>query len=459
MIQQFTVNEGNRRLILIFAGWGMDEKPFMRLRLPGHDIAVVWDYRDMTFCADRYSGYTDIYLFAWSFGVYAAARVLAAGLLQPTVKIAVNGSTEPVSDLNGIPEAIFSGTLDNLNTRTLDKFYRRMCSDSRQAADFMAARPVRDIEELRDELRAIAREAAYTGAIQADGWDRAVISEDDRIFPAENLKRAWSRLPRVRVIAGGAHLPDWQTLIEQELIDKRLVAQRFNRSAATYEANADVQRHIARRLWSMWLEASPRAPLSVLEAGYGTGLLTRLYLRHWKPYRVSLWELAPVEIELPGAGEIIAGDAEELIRQVPDNYYEAIASASAMQWFDSPARWLRHAARVLKPGGIIAVATFGPDNMKEVAAVTHLPLRYYSADELAAMVPPGCSIIAIEQEHIVQEFGSPLEVLSHIRLTGVNAMRGASTSVRQFINDYPVTDGRAPLTYHPIYMIIKKEEL
>ena len=32
--------------ILIFAGWGMDEKPFALLRQEGYRIIAVWDYRE-----------------------------------------------------------------------------------------------------------------------------------------------------------------------------------------------------------------------------------------------------------------------------------------------------------------------------------------------------------------------------------------------------------------------------
>ena len=39
---------GARRLILIYAGWAMDWHPFSNLRRSGYDIAVVWDYNDIS---------------------------------------------------------------------------------------------------------------------------------------------------------------------------------------------------------------------------------------------------------------------------------------------------------------------------------------------------------------------------------------------------------------------------
>lgn len=141
---------------------------------------------------------------------------------------------------------------------------------------------------------------------------------------------------------------------------------------------------------------------------------------------------------------------------MPEDYYEAIASASAMQWFDSPERWLQNAALTLADGGIIAISTFGPDNMRELTSVTRLPLRYYTTDELSSMIPDGCNIITMEEERIVKNFDSPREVLNHLKLTYVNAMRRHGTNIRDILSRYPLTDGKATLTYHPIYLIIKK---
>lgn len=459
MKHAFTVKQpGNTSLILIFAGWAMDATPFQSLRLDGCDIAVVWDYRELSLDTSAFSGYSDIYLFAWSFGVYVASVVLKNSPIHPTVKIAVNGTLTPVSDHSGIPEAIFRGTLENLSPRNLEKFYRRMCADSSQAAEFMSIRPERDIDELREELEAIGRmSTSKINTVATTDWDRAVISSDDRIFPPANLRKAWHGLPRIREIKAG-HLPKWQNIIEQEIIDKRLVAKRFLKSASTYDENASVQRHISFHLWHMWHDATIVPPLSILEAGYGTGLLSKLFLENWRPYRVSLWDLAPQEIPLPEAGEIIKGDAERLIRQIPDSYYEAVASSSAMQWFDSPQRWLRNAIRVLTPGGILAVSSFGPDNFNEVSGVTQLPLRYYTLAELSAMLPDGCRVIAADEERITLNFDSPRDVLAHLKSTGVNSIRGVATGLAEFIDRYPAIDGKYPLTYNPIYMIVQKNE-
>jgi malonyl-ACP O-methyltransferase BioC len=292
--------------------------------------------------------------------------------------------------------------------------------------------------------------------LSPQGWDRVILATNDRIFPLDNLKAAWAENPRVRLI-DEPHLPNFQQLIEQEIVDKKLIASKFRKSITTYDDNAIVQHEIARRLWDICRKHISEPPLSLLEIGYGTGLLTKEYISEWHPYRLSLWDLVPTKITLPSSGEIIAGDAEELIRLIPDGYFEAILSASSIQWFNNLPAFFRHASRVLTPGGHMAISTFGIDNLKEVAEVTQLPLRYFSIAELKAMLPDDCEIITVEEQHTTLKFSSVREVMLHLRNTGVNALRHATSSPSEFMRSYPHDDSGASLTYNPIYMLIKKK--
>ena len=124
-----TDRQPHERLVLLFAGWGMSERPFQDLTMPGYDVAVVWDYRDMSApWTGEITGYREIALVAWSFGVHAAARFMASRPDLPvTARIAVNGTRFTSDDTRGIPQSIFQGTLSSLNERNLTKFHMRMC--------------------------------------------------------------------------------------------------------------------------------------------------------------------------------------------------------------------------------------------------------------------------------------------------------------------------------------------
>ena len=54
------------RLTLFFAGWGMDECPFMDHCPENSDLLVCYDYRSLDFDFTLLQGYQEIRLIAWS---------------------------------------------------------------------------------------------------------------------------------------------------------------------------------------------------------------------------------------------------------------------------------------------------------------------------------------------------------------------------------------------------------
>ncbi|MCS3158440.1 DUF452 family protein [Phocaeicola dorei] len=115
------------RLTLFFAGWGMDECPFMDYCSGNSDLLVCYDYRSLDFDFTLLQGYQEIRLIAWSMGVWAASMVLQDMDLPICESVALNGTVTPVDDLKGISQQVFEGTLEGLNEVTLEKFIRRMC--------------------------------------------------------------------------------------------------------------------------------------------------------------------------------------------------------------------------------------------------------------------------------------------------------------------------------------------
>ncbi len=443
----------NDRLILIFAGWGMDGRVFSDLHIDGYDVMVVWRYVDTDFNKSLLDGYSEIYLFAWSFGVYVASAIMESLESLPLMlRVAINGSVTPVDDLTGIPEAIFFGTLNGLDARNLAKFYRRMCASSEDYRAFTGHLPQRDLDDLRIELKRIF-DLSREKTSDASQWDRAVISIDDRIFPFANLERSWAALPRVRTVEGG-HLPDFMKIIEQEIIDKELVSASFTNSLPTYDDEAVVQRSMAEELWSKVCPLLPQSPTSLLEIGSGTGMLTSIYADKLPDTSITLCDLVPYNH--CGDANIVIGDAESLIREVEDESFDVILSAATVQWFNNLPRFISNAVRKLKSGGVMAISTFGPENMKEITELTHLPLRYYTLEELKKMVPEGAYVAVADEERRIMGFKSVRGVMLHLNRTGVNCLRRVAISYSEMAAKYPREDGLCKLTYHPQYIIIKR---
>ncbi|MCI8998126.1 MAG: DUF452 family protein [Muribaculaceae bacterium] len=448
------------RLLLLFAGWGMDHNPFTRLKVSGYDLCVVWDYRD-----DRLSfeiapeRYDEIAVVAWSFGVPAAARFIASHPELPfTTKIAINGTQHPVDDRMGIPVGIFRGTLDGLNEKSLQKFYLRMAGSGEAYKAFATTLPERQITELKEELMAVE-----TNDSPIITWDKAIISASDRIIPPANQFNAWENEAFEICSYEGAHLPAFPTLLPSLLTDKSLVKRRFHRAASTYDSNAIIQQRIARNLMDLWTADSAK-PLDILEIGCGTGYSTRLICNNCNITTLRLWDLTisdsfVEEFSRLGA-DIESCDAETEIRNLPSESIDAIITTSTVQWFNSLPSFLLQVERVLRPGGQAVISTFGPDTMREINATMGRESLYPDIDTLHRMIPGGMIIGHLSSTTMHLTFPTPMDVLRHVRLTGVNATTPAASAAetRAFLRSYPtLPDSTAPLTYQPIYMILTKQ--
>ncbi len=454
---------GAGRLILFFAGWGMDERPFEGLTRPGYDIAVVWDYRD-TLCDMSFTRrYSEICLVAWSLGVGVAATLGDTFDNKITKRIAINGTIRPVDEHLGIPPAIYLGTRNGLNERNLTKFYRRMCLSRTDFATFDARRPRRDIEELKHELDAVHHLTSTATRLQT-AWDLAIVSESDAIFPPDNQLAAWHTLgvPVRRI--GEGHLPDFQRLLDSEIIDKDLMRDNFATRRPTYDGDSPAQQEICCRMARLIADMVPADYTgNILEIGSGSGLLTRRLMAACPQAHFDLWDISG----LPPAGlpdgiryDFASVDAETAIAEAAPGSHRYIFSASTMQWFNSPQRFFENCARALAADGMMLISTFLPDNLMEMSRISGKKLPLYEAGVLLSLASRHFKVLRSEDFRLTLRFITPLEAMRHLRNTGVNSLgrtSGEPVNTRRLLDEWPRdTDGLYPLTYHPFIMLLKK---
>lgn len=464
---KFTRRNDNNRLILIYAGWSMDWRPFRNLHKDGYDIAVVWDYT--TLDADwRRIGtrYAEICVIAWSMGVFAASVTMHPLLPRITKRIAVNGTLTPIHPTRGIPPAIFAGTLAGLSPSTLRKFQRRMCISAEQFAAFCQDKPHRTLEDLAAELQAIETHTIFH-APQVDRWDMAVVSAGDAIFGADNLLRAWHGKAPVMTVQG-AHMPDFARLLATLVIDKNRVAQRFVRAAATYRDNAGAQRAIAARLLQhAYAAGMPRPGGHTIEVGVGDGTLTRLYAPAYGQGVLRLWDIAAIDpATAASAPQAIVRtevcDAEIKMRRMPENSTDFILSSSTLQWFNSPASFLHDCHRTLGPGGWLAFSTFVRGNLPELTKTTGTALPLPDAAGWLAMLPADMDNVHTDTQDITLHFDTPRQVLEHLRATGVNGIdpgtAGTALARRLLTQMQPSATGSYTLTFKTLYVVARKTD-
>ncbi|MDE6158068.1 MAG: DUF452 family protein, partial [Muribaculaceae bacterium] len=436
----------------------------MCIRDRGYDIAVIWDYRsltiDWTFC----NRYCEICIVAWSLGVYASAVTTHPIEQKVTRRIAVNGTLYPVDRLRGIPEATFAGTLDGLTERSLHKFYRRMAGSKERFDTFAATMPQRDIEGLKEELLSFYP-FPLMPCTPVARWDTVIAGREDAIFPAVNQARAWYGYPVTFV--DEPHLMDFQKIIDRYIIDKQRTGERFSKGmAGSYHDAASVQAAIVGRIDSLLgradlSECMAHQDCHILEIGSGSGLLSRcLYARKHRDALLEMWDLA-AEAPFTGADVTFAStDAELGIWQCQSASVDIIASASTIQWFNSPTRFLTECQRVLKPGGYAVLSTFVKGNLNEVSQAGGRALPLLSASQWRAIIPDGLHLVYDCDYSHTLSFDSAIEVFRHLKATGVNSLdRTASdgASLRSILTHYrEALDGRYRATYRPIILILHK---
>lgn len=250
-------------------------------------------------------------------------------------------------------------------------------------------------------------------------------------------------------------------------MDKRLIAERFARARATYSREARVQQQVAERMMARIQSVLPDfLPRRVVEFGCGTGLYSNLLYETWHPELLYLNDLCP-EMELclrnltaHHGVTFTPGDAETC--PLPGGL-NLLTSCSTLQWFDSPNRFFQRSQSLLADKGILAFSTFGGNNLYEIRELTGKGLAYPSLQELETWLSrAGFHILRMDEEEVTLTFPTPIDILRHLRMTGVTGTsghtwsRGRLTTFTESYFERFRTDGGVSLTYHPVYVVTQK---
>jgi len=250
--------------------------------------------------------------------------------------------------------------------------------------------------------------------------------------------------------------------------DKELVRDRFGRSLAEYDGEAAIQRGMARRLVAEIHRHGGALHDSVLEVGCGTGLLSREMAQRLQIRQFVANDL--VEKCIPRVEGVVrrisgiefrfhSGDIERI--DLPRATFSLVASNAVFHWLDDPAGLFERLADAQREGGLLAFTTFGPDNLREVAAVGRRGLSYRSIDEMAGLVKRRYRILYRGESRETLRFSSPRRVLEHLRRTGANSLERAGWTrgrLRAFEGEYRERFGRGDdvlLTYHPMLFVAR----
>lgn len=243
-------------------------------------------------------------------------------------------------------------------------------------------------------------------------------------------------------------------------IDNKHIKKQFEKSMQDYDQNATVQILMALKMVFELTKISNTFE-NVLELGSGTGILTKRLASEldFKNYFANdLVEKSKNYVQnfIPQA-TFYCGNA---LKIKPSKKVDLIISNAMFQWFPSLEKAIQTISSNLKTDGILAFSTFSPDNFKEITDLTGLSLQYKTKEELEQILKnEGFEILYSEQFFEELKFKTPLELLAHMKKTGVNSLSEKTwtiTKVKDFCDKYSKKYPKTKLTYSPIIVIAQK---
>lgn len=253
-------------------------------------------------------------------------------------------------------------------------------------------------------------------------------------------------------------------------LNKRHIARHFARAAGSYDRVAVLQREIGDRLLER-LEIVRLAPARVLDAGCGTGHVTRALARRYAQATVCGLDIAPALLRVAqrkrgwfSRSAFVAGDAERL--PIASDSVDLLLSNLALQWCELEAAFAEF-LRVLRPGGAVFFTTFGPDTLRELRAAwaavdsdVHVHRFLDMHDVGDALARAGFADAVMDVERMTLEYADPREVLRDLKALGANNAAGqrapgllGKEKFQRFVDAYAAqrVGGKIPASYEVVF--------
>ena len=242
-------------------------------------------------------------------------------------------------------------------------------------------------------------------------------------------------------------------------INPKLIKNQFEKSIDKYNQNAIVQKITAEKLVLETAKINQYFE-NILEPGCGAGLLTNELVKHIKFKRYFANDL--VEKSKYYVSKIIpdaifyCGNAKHI---KPYQKMDLIISNAMFQWFENLEKISTNYRTLLNRDGILAFSTFSPENFLEIRDLTGLSLNYKSLEEIIKIFSQNFEILYSEEFKHILQFSNPLELLAHMKNTGVNSLNTKHWTfkeVKDFCDRYKTHYPQTTLTYCPIIVICRK---
>jgi malonyl-CoA O-methyltransferase len=254
-------------------------------------------------------------------------------------------------------------------------------------------------------------------------------------------------------------------------LDPRRVRVSFSRAARSYDEAAVLQSRVREELLDrlQWIRMQPDI---VVDLGAGTGHASVALRRRYRSSRVIAADVSLGMLREAGRQrrlfrrfDLVCADAARLPLRTAS--VDMVFSSLMLQWCDDPDAVFRECRRILRPGGLLTYATFGPDTLielrrawAEVDGLTHVN-RFIDMHDLGdAMIRAGFAEPVMDVERCTLTYADARALMRDLKAIGahnVNAGRArgltGKSRLARMIAAYESfrREGRLPATYEVVY--------
>jgi malonyl-CoA O-methyltransferase len=262
-----------------------------------------------------------------------------------------------------------------------------------------------------------------------------------------------------------------ERLEEESRLDAAGVRHSFDRASASYEASAVLQARVGEEL-SQRVDFFRLEPSVIVDLGAGTGRATAELKRRYRRATVIALDIAPGMLREARRHqrwfrrfERVCANALRL--PLTDASVDVVFSNLMLQWCGDLDVALSEVRRVLKPDGLFAFTTFGPDTLKELRAAwaaadgyTHVNTFIDMHDVGDALGRAGLTEPVLDVERVTLTYRDAVEVMRDLKTIGAHNVtagrpRGLTGRARlkrvQAAYESLRRDGLIPATYEVVY--------
>ena len=250
-----------------------------------------------------------------------------------------------------------------------------------------------------------------------------------------------------------------------------MVRRAFEHAATTYDEAAVLQREVGDRMAER-LDLIRISPTTILDVGAGTGYSSHELIKRYPGAEIVALDIAKTMLDrtcerCTDSDRLVPVCADMEAMPFIDESMDMIYSNLTLQWCNDVEHTLQEFKRLLKPGGVLMLTTFGPDTLNELRTswatvddYEHVHAFIDMHDIGDAMVRAGFAQPVLDAERITLTYSDVRSLMNDLKglgahnvakgrtrgLTGPQRLAAMTAAYEKFR-----TDDRLPATYEVVY--------